>query len=85
MRNATSKQTHDEDDDDDEDDDSDHQTGVHGRTARLTATHCVTQTHISAVRFQLKLIHTATPDKTRLSRLPVDRQRRDADQTGSYA
>jgi len=27
-------------------------------------------------------IHTVTPDKTRLSRLPVDRRRRDA---GSYA
>jgi len=27
----------------------------------------------------------ATPDTTRLSRLPVDRRRRDADQTGSYA
>jgi len=29
-------------------------------------------------------VHTATPDKTRLPRLPVDR-RRDADQAGSYA
>ena len=28
----------------------------------------------------LKLIHTATPDTTRLSRLPVDRRRRDAGQ-----
>jgi len=36
---------------------------------------------------RLKLIHTATPDKTRLPRLPVDR-RRDAGQAGrgsSYA
>jgi len=33
----------------------------------------------------LKLIHTATPDTTRLSRLPVDRRRRDAGQAGSYA
>jgi len=30
-------------------------------------------------------IHTATPVKTRLSRLPVDRRRRDAGQAGSYA
>jgi len=30
-------------------------------------------------------INTATPDKTRLSRLPVDRRRRDAGQAGSYA
>jgi len=29
-------------------------------------------------------IHTATPDKARLSRLPVDR-RRDAGQAGGYA
>jgi len=33
----------------------------------------------------LTLIHTATPDKTRLPRLPVDRRRRDAGQAGSYA
>jgi len=33
----------------------------------------------------LKLIHTATPDKTRLPRLPIDRRRRDAGQAGSYA
>jgi len=34
----------------------------------------------------LKLIHTTTPDTTRLSRLPVDRRRRrDAGQAGSYA
>jgi len=33
---------------------------------------------------RLKLIHTATPDTTRLSRRPVDR-RRDAGQVGSYA
>jgi len=32
-----------------------------------------------------KLIHTATPDTTRLPRLPVDRRRRDAGQAGSYA
>jgi len=30
-------------------------------------------------------VHTATPDKTRLPRLPVDRRRRDAGQAGSYA
>jgi len=34
--------------------------------------------------WDLKLIHTATPDTTRQSRLPVDR-RRDAGQAGSYA
>jgi len=33
----------------------------------------------------VKLIHTATPDKTRLPRLPIDRRRRDAGQAGSYA
>ena len=33
----------------------------------------------------LKLIHTATPDKTRLSRMPVDRRRCDAGQADSYA
>ena len=32
----------------------------------------------------LKLIHTATPDKARPARLPVDR-RRDTGQAGSYA
>jgi len=32
----------------------------------------------------LNLIHTATPDTTRLSRLPVDRHRRNAGQAGSY-
>jgi len=39
-------------------------------------------------RSSLKLIHTATPDKIRLPRLPVDRRRRDAGQAGiagSYA
>ena len=30
-------------------------------------------------------VHTATSDTTRLSRLPVDRRRRDAGQAGSYA
>ena len=43
----------------------------------------------SPVRHTLKLIHTATPDTTRLPRLPVDRRRRrrrrDAGQAGSYA
>ena len=33
----------------------------------------------------LKLVHIATPDTTRLPRLPVDRRRRDAGQAGSYA
>jgi len=37
-----------------------------------------------AYRVNLKLIYTTTPDKTRPSRLPVDR-RRDAGQTSSYA
>jgi len=32
-----------------------------------------------------RTIHTGTPDTTRLSRLPVDRRRRDVGQTGSYA
>jgi len=32
-----------------------------------------------------RLIHAATPDKTRLPRLPIDRRRRDAGQAGSYA
>jgi len=36
-------------------------------------------------RCGLKLIHTATPDTTRLPRRPVDRRRRDAGQAGSYA
>ena len=36
------------------------------------------------VRLELKLIHTAKSDATRLPRLPVDR-RRDAGQAGSYA
>ena len=34
------------------------------------------------VNVNLKLIHTATPDTTRLSRLPVDHPRRDAGQAG---
>jgi len=33
----------------------------------------------------LKANHTATPDTTRLLRLPVDRRRRDAGQAGNYA
>ena len=46
------------------------------------------ENHRSLRRSSLKLIHTATPDKTRLPRLPVDRRRRDAGQAGiagSYA
>ena len=39
------------------------------------------RTHLSGCRADSS--HTATPDKKRLSRLPVDRRRRDAGQAGS--
>ena len=39
----------------------------------------------SAVAQTFKLIHIATPDTTRLPRLPVDRRRSDAGLAGSYA
>ena len=48
---------------------------------RRSATAGRTPTHNSLVR---RSVHTATPDKTRLPCLPVDR-RRDAGQPGSYA
>jgi len=46
---------------------------------------CLTQPRTVQNSYVLELIHTATPGKTRPSRLPVDRRRRDAGQTGSYA
>jgi len=41
------------------------------------------RTHLSGGR--AASVHDTTPDTTRLSRLPVDRSRRDAGQAGSYA
>ena len=51
------------------------------RVGRRSATAGRTPTQNALFR---QSIHTATPDKTRLPRLPVDR-RRDAGQAGSYA
>jgi len=48
---------------------------------RRSATAGRTPTQNAPVR---RSVHTATPDKTRLPRLPVDRRRRDAGQAGSY-
>ena len=54
-------------------------------SARITVAYIANVAEIDAVfRVILKLIHTATPDKTRLPRLPVDR-RRDGGQADSYA
>jgi len=48
-------------------------------------TSCLHDDRQPAISFTyLNLIHTATPDTTRLSRLPVDRHRRNAGQAGSY-
>jgi len=48
---------------------------------RRSATAGRTPTQNALVRWS---IHTATPDKTRLPRLPVDRRRRYSGQAGSY-
>ena len=56
--------------------------GVSGGAGTAGATAGRTPTQNALVR---RSVHTATPDKTRLPRLPVDRHRRDAGQAGSYA
>jgi len=57
------------------------------RRLNCDASRCRIQTHSCSMLYPilwLKLIHTATPDKARPARLPVDR-RRDTGQAGSYA
>jgi len=58
---------------------------LHASTAGATAGRTLTQNAIVGWSGQLNNIHTATQDTTRLSRLPVDRRRRNAGQAGSYA
>jgi len=57
--------------------------GLSECVGRRSATARLTPTQNDFVR---RSVHTATPDKTKLPRLPVDRRRRrDSSQAGSYA
>jgi len=58
---------------------------VSGGAGTACATAGRTPTQNALVGGRADSVYTATPETTRLSRLPVDRRRRDAGQAGSYA